>query len=197
MTELLFAEDGVYGPDLAGRTRHPGSEFVYEMRGGVLPRQRPAPKVRELAEGEEVRGEGWSLRTGPAAHCQPQLASLAYRLETPEGAIVFTGDAAPGPALTELAQGAAVLVHMCHMFNRQVTDPRITDCCSGHLDAAQTARDAGVQTLVLVHLTEQLERPGVRERVVREAGEVFDGQLIVGEDLLRVPVGEIGLDPIR
>lgn len=197
MTDLLFGEDGVYGPDLAARTQHPGSEFIYEKRGGVLPRQRPTPDVQELADGAEVEGEGWSVKAVEVVHCQPQLASLAYRLETSEGAVVFTGDTAPTPGLTELARGAEVLVHMCHMLNGVVTDPRLTDCCSGHLDAARTARDAGVQTLVLVHLTEQLERPGVRERVVCEAGAVFEGQLVFGEDLMEIPMGQIGPEEIR
>ena len=197
MTDLLFSEDGVFGPDLAGRTRHPGSEFVYEMRGGVLPRARPAPNVTELADGEGVEHEGWTVKAVRAVHCQPQLASLAYRLDTPEGSVVITGDTAPADGITRLSEGADVLIHMCHLLNGVVTDPRITDCCSGHLDAARTAHDAGVKTLVLVHMTEQLERPGVRERVIHEAGQVFGGHIIYGEDLLDVPLGDITPERIR
>ena len=33
MTQLLFGESGVFGPDLAGRTEHPGSHFI--MKNGV------------------------------------------------------------------------------------------------------------------------------------------------------------------
>ncbi len=78
-----------------------------------------------------------------------------------------------------------------------VTDPRLTDCCSGHLDAARTARDANVRTLVLVHITEQVEQPGIRERILHEAAEIFDGQIIFGEDLLEVPISAIEAEPIR
>ncbi len=197
MTDLLFSEDGVFGPDLAGRTRHPGSEFVYEMRGGVLPRARPAPHVTELAEGDTVEREGWTVRAVRAVHCQPQLASLAYRLETPEGSVVVTGDTAPAEGITKLSAGADILIHMCHLLNGVVTDPRITACCSGHLDAARTAQDAGVKTLVLVHMTEQLERPGIRERVIHEAAQVFGGNIIFGEDLLDVPLGDITPERIQ
>ena len=63
MTELLFGEEGVYGPDLAGRTRHPGSQFIYEMRGGVLPRKRPAPHVTEVVHGALVERGEWSTLT--------------------------------------------------------------------------------------------------------------------------------------
>ena len=90
-----------------------------------------------------------------------------------------------------------MLLHMCHFINGVVTDERLTNCCSGHLDAAATARDAGVKTLVLVHLTEQLETPGVQERVLHEVGEVFDGQVILGQDLLEVPLGTIDAEPVR
>jgi hypothetical protein len=86
---------------------------------------------------------------------------------------------------------------MCHFINGAVTDERLTCCCSGHLDAAQTAHDAGVRTLVLVHITSQLETPGVRERVLHEVAQVFDGQIIFGEDQLTVPLGGIDMEPVR
>ena len=197
MTERLFAEDGAFGPDLEARTRHEGSDFVYEMRGGVLPRQRPSPVVTEIAHDDTIQGNGWSVSVAEVIHVQPYLTCLAYRLDTPERSIVFGGDTAPIESLTRLAQEADVLLHMCHMMNGVVTDPRITGCCSGHLDAARTARDAGVKTLVLVHITNQMEGPGVRERVLREAGEIFDGDIIFGEDLLEVPLGGVTQEKIQ
>ena len=45
-----------------------------------------------------------------------------------------------------------------------------------------------MSTLVLVHLTEQVLAPGLRERMCAEAAAVFDGTIIVGEDLLAVPI---------
>ena len=75
---------------------------------------------------------------------------------------------------------------MCHYVTGEETDPRTTQTCSGHIEAAKTARDAGVGTLVLTHITERVEQPGVRERVIREASEVFPGRIIFGEDLLDV-----------
>ena len=197
MTDRLFGEDGAFGPDLEARTRHPGSEFVYEMRGGTLPRKRPAPIVTEVAHGDVVEQKGWRVKVAEVIHTQPQLTCLSYRLDTPNRSIVFGGDTAPTETLTELSEGADILLHMCHLVNNAVTDPRITGCCSGHLDAARTARDAGANTLVLVHITEQVERPGIRERVLREAGEIFDGHIIFGEDLLEVPLGDITPEQIQ
>lgn len=197
MTRRLVGPDGAFGPDLTARVDHPGSHFIYEKRGGVLPRRRPAPVVTELVDGDTVEGGAWSVQAAEVLHVQPQLASLAYRFETAVGPIVFTGDAAPTPRLVELARGARVLVHMCHMLNGFETDPRITSCCSGHLQAAQTARDAGAERLVLVHMTEQLDDPGVRERALIEAAGVFRGEIIWGEDLLDVPLGAITPNAMR
>lgn len=197
MSHQLFSADGAFGPDLAARTQHAGSHFIYEARGGVMPRRPPHPQVRQVGHGDDIQTDGWSLQVAEVVHVQPQLTCLAYRLTTPEATIVFGGDTAPVERLTELSRDADVLLHMCHFLNGVVTDERLTSCCSGHLDAARTARDAGVKTLVLVHLTEQLETPGVRERVLYEVGGIFDGQVILGEDLLEVPLGTIGTEAIR
>ncbi|MEE2657472.1 MAG: MBL fold metallo-hydrolase [Candidatus Latescibacterota bacterium] len=197
MTRRLFGEDGVYGPDLAARTQHPGSHFIYEKRGGTLPRKPPLPETSEVGDGDLIEGDGWSVQVAEVMHCQPQIICLAYRLNAGKSSIVFGGDTAPVETLTNLARGADVLLHMCHFINGVVNDERLTTCCSGHQDAARTARDACVRTLVLVHLTEQLETVGVRERVVREVGEIFDGQVILANDLLEVPVGAIETEAIR
>ena len=197
MSRRLLAPDGAFGPDLEARTVHPGSHFVYEARGGVMPRRRPDPQVREVGHGDRVETAGWQVEVAEVVHVQPQLTCLAYRLTTPGGTIVFGGDTAPVESLTELSRGADVLLHMCHFITGAEDDERLTGSCSGHLDAAATARDAGVGTLVLVHLTEQLETPGVRERVLHEVGEVFGGQVILGQDLLEVPLGKIDTEPVR
>jgi ribonuclease Z len=197
MTEAYFGPEGVWGPDLAARTGHPGSHFVVEARGGELPRKHPAPVVTTLNDGDVIERENWTLRVAEVVHVQPPLICHAFRLEAGGRTIIFGGDTAPTPALTLLSEGADVLLHMCHFVNGVVTDPRLTECCSGHLDAARTARDANVDTLVLVHITEQVEKAGVRERVLHEAAEIFSGRIIFGEDLLEIPLDSPGVDQIR
>ena len=187
MTDRLLSPDGAFAPDLIARTEHPGSQFIYQARGGILPRQRPVPEVEEVIHGSELDKGAWSVRVAEVVHVQPHLTCLAYRVEAPGTSIVFGGDTAPTEALVELARGANILIHMCHFLNGVVTDPRMTGFCSGHLDAARSAKEAGVDTLVLVHLTEQMEGPGVRERIVAEASREFSGDIVYGEDLLQVP----------
>ena len=197
MTRLLFDEAGVWGPDLEGRTQHGGSQAIYQRRGGVLPRQRPQPLVTEVQNGDNVPGTDWQVTVAETRHCQPHLHSVAYRLDTAGGSVAYSGDTAPTPRLTKLAQGADMLLHMCHFINGEEADPRMTEACSGHLDAARTAQEAGVRTLVLVHLTEQVLAPGLRERMCAEAAAVFDGTIVVGEDLLAVPISPAPPTPAR
>ena len=51
MTEQLFGEDGIYGPDIRARVEHRSSLDVFEARGGKAPRKRPGPQVTEIHAG--------------------------------------------------------------------------------------------------------------------------------------------------
>lgn len=92
-----------------------------------------------------------------------------------------------GPAL----QGCDVLVHMRHCLSGTELGPESAQSCMGHLELAWPARDGRVGTVVLTHVTEQIDRPGVRvrERVIREMAAMHDGDIVLGEDLMVVPVG--------
>lgn len=178
MTGLLFGEDGVYGPDIASRSQHPD-------------RKRPQPSVMEVHGGSVVETDNWRVQVAEVVHCQPELTCLAYRLDSAEGSIVFGGDTAPTAALTRLAQGADILLHMCHFLNGEEASERLTSICSGHLDASRTAQEAGVRTLALVHITAELDGPGMQDRIFREVGEIFEGRVILGEDLMGVSIEPI------
>ena len=45
-----------------------------------------------------------------------------------------------------------------------------------------------MKTLVLTHLLAQIDQPGIREQIVHEIQEVFDGKVIWGEDLMKLGV---------
>ena len=53
---------------------------------------------------------------------------------------------------------------------------------------ARLGAKANVKTLVISHVTEQIDQPGVREKVVREMAAIYPGNIVFGEDLLEVPV---------
>ncbi len=191
MTDLLFAEDGYYGPDLMARTHMPGSLAFYQVRGGALPRRRPAPQVREIIAGDVIEGSDWRVSSITVQHAQPYLTCYAYRLECEDGIFVYSGDTGPIPAMVEFARGCDVLLHMCHYISGTLKPPMDVETLkstTGHLELARIAQDAGAKTLVTTHITGSMDAPGIRERIVAEMSEVYKGNLFFGEDLLDVPV---------
>jgi len=61
--------------------------------------------------------------------------------------------------------------------------------CGNHLDPAQVAQLAGVKTVVLTLMLEQIDRPGIRERILREMMAIYRGNVIWGADLMEPPLG--------
>jgi ribonuclease BN (tRNA processing enzyme) len=188
MTRQLFAEDGVYGPDIRARVEHQSSLDVFQARGGVLPRQRPQPRAMEVRAGVVIDFRGWRVTVGHAAHVQPQLECLAYRIDSDEGSVCYSGDSGFCQELIDLARGCDVLIQMNHHFSGTEPSAAYRAACGNHEDNARLARDAGVKTLVLTHLLPQIDQPGVREQIIHEIQRVFDGRVIWGEDLMKIDV---------
>lgn len=192
MTELIISENGIFGPDLAARTELPMSQAVYVARGGTLPRAKPRPIVKELKGGDTVTGPGFTVKARAVIHAQPILECFGYRLEASGASFAYSGDAGPCKAMEELARGADVLVHMCHSISGSALNAEFEKCNGGHLEVARLAQAAGVRNLVASHISEQMDVPGVRERLIREMSEIYRGNLFFGEDLMEIPVGAPG-----
>lgn len=188
MTDLLFGEDGVYGPDLAARTGHRSSLDVFAARGGSLPRRPPRPRVMEIRVGSVIEGNGWAVTAGHAEHVQPYLECLAFRLDSDDGSMCYTGDSGATDALVELAKGCDVLIAMNHFFSGEEPSPEYGAACGHHRQNADVARQAGVRTLVLTHLVPEIDTPDRRDRMEREIRDRFEGQVVWGEDLLALTV---------
>ncbi|MEM6303925.1 MAG: MBL fold metallo-hydrolase [Pseudomonadota bacterium] len=188
MTDLLFGENGVFHNDLDGRMNSAGSQRVYLNRGGTLPRARPAPQVTALHDGQVIEGDSWRVTVREVWHQPGHIEPYAFRLETDEGTLVYSGDTGPCDAIEELAQGADMLIHMCYFISGSFMKPGQQLTSSGHLEAARTAAKAGVKTLVATHFTPQMDALGVRERCLAEMAEVFEGRIIWGEDRMEIPL---------
>jgi ribonuclease Z len=186
MTELLFGEEGVYGPDIRARVEHRSSIDVFEARGGKAPRKRPAPRVREISPGDVIEGKGWKVTVGRATHVQPYLECLAFRLDAPDGSLCYTGDSGASDEIVKLAQGCDVLIHMNHYFSGTAPTPAYRAACGNHRDNALTAKRAGVKTLVLTHQLAQIDQPRIREQIVHEIQREFEGKVVWGEDLMQL-----------
>lgn len=186
MTDQLFGEEGIYGPDIRARIEHRSSIDQFEARGGKAPRKRPAPVVREIRPGDVIEGSGWKVTVGRATHVQPYLECLAFRLDASDGSVCYTGDSGASDEIVALAKGCDMLIHMNHYFSGTAPSPAYRAACGNHRDNAETAKRAGVKTLVLTHLLGQIDQPRIREQIVHEIQQVFEGKVIWGEDLMRL-----------
>jgi ribonuclease BN (tRNA processing enzyme) len=127
----------------------------------------------------------------------PVFPSFAFRFDTDAGSIVVSGDTAPSANLVRLARGADILVHEVFSEDRfEALDRDHTweeERREHHLRTSHTplgrvggmAADAGVGRLVLTHFIpgdDTLED----EHWTKGAQVGFDGQVIVGHDLLEL-----------
>ena len=188
MTEQLFGEEGVYGPDIRARIEHQSSIDVFRARGGTPPRRRPAPRVREV-HARRHRQRQWvddarGARVARAAVSDVSGISAGFA----EGSVCYSGDSGLCDEIVELARGADVLIQMNQYFSGMEESSAYRAACGNHRDNALIASRAGVGTLVLTHLLEEIDRPSVREQILEEIREVFDGDVIWGEDLMRITV---------
>jgi len=134
----------------------------------------------------EPRG---ALGVGEASHVQPFMECLAFRLECKEGVVVYSGDSGGAPqSMIDLAKDCDVLIHMCHFPTGLEPTPEYRKATGNHMDVAEIAAKAGVKCLVLTHMIPLLDRPGVRERILLDIGKVYDGPVILGEDLMEIPL---------
>ena len=90
--ERFFSDTGSFAMDINARRNSPASQAVYEVRGGCGERPGPALDPSEVKAGDVINGDNWTIKTGPTRHVQPTLNCVAFRIETDEGTIVYSGD---------------------------------------------------------------------------------------------------------
>ena len=190
MTQAIIGANGMFGPDLEARTRHRVSIDVYESRGGAGTRGKPRPEVAEIRSGQTIEGNGWTVRAASVPHVQPYLVSYGFRLDADAGSFVYSGDCGPCNAMKKLAKGADVMVHMTHYLSGTEPSKAFARGVAGHMEVAEIGQAAGVKNLVVSHVLKQMDEPGLREKVLRDMGGVYEGNLFFGEDLMEIPLGD-------
>jgi len=138
----------------------------------------------------------------------PVVPALAYRFDTPDRSIVFSGDTTPMESLAKLAKGADILVHeaiYADAMRRSLnpsdarssgettgssiagdSDKLLQHVLQSHTSpeaAGRIAQEAGVKKLVFAHIAPIL--PAVTEKMyVDKAATTFKGEIIVAHDLM-------------
>lgn len=212
LTDLLFARwleaHGHFSPLPVIAPIGPSTRFLermmdpwvddLEVRAAHVGRSdRPHPDVRgfEIADDQlEVwydRDAGVRV-TARSVHHEPVTPAIAYRIDTPDGAIVISGDTIVCNEVAELARGADVLVH--EAFRREALRPffgalpHLEHIASYHADTTELgalAARIGVPRLVLTHLIPAPTPGFVTEddfvEDVRRGG--YAGEVTVASDL--------------
>ncbi len=184
ITEKLIGAEGAFSCDWKARVGAPVSQMVHVNRGGTLPRPEPAVEVVDVGPGEIIRREEWRVTAAVTDHVEPWLQSLAYRVDTARGSIVFAGDTGPCEQLGELAAGADVFVANCWDHQEAMDANGEAPGQTGTLDAARFAREAGVKTLVLTHTGPNICETGSREKAIHDIAAAYEGEIIFGEELM-------------
>mgnify|MGYP001557655682 CR=1 FL=1 len=140
--------------------------------------------------------------------------SYAYRIETPHGVIVFTGDTGPSGAVAHLARGADVLVAEANNGNPEDVEKAVASMAARshwspaqaknfrahfqveHLDTheiGQLAAQAKVKAVLLYHYVPQNKAD--QAAYVAGVRTAFSGPVFAPDDLDRYCLGPGGLAP--
>ena len=181
---LLHPDHGAFAHDWQARVHHPLSQQVFVNRGGTLPRKPPRVAVQDVGPGLVCQTDQWQVTAAPAEHVQPYLDSLAYRLDSPDGSIVFTGDTQPCQSVVDLARGADLMLCMCWDDQEVMNQNGESVGQCGTTGAARMAQEAGVKRLVLSHIGPHLSRHGPLEKGIGDVSKLYDGQILFAEELM-------------
>jgi len=174
-----------YDDDLELRVEHVGAAPI---EVALRPFDVPAtPEVVWTSDDGRVRV------LAVAVHHEPVPEAVAYRVETPDGVVVISGDTRVCAEVEHLARGADVLVH--EACRTSALAPVIAGTVfetifSYHADTVELgamAARAGVPHVVLTHLIPPPEAPADADAFaqdLRDGG--YSGRITVGRDLTSV-----------
>ncbi|TFH36158.1 MAG: MBL fold metallo-hydrolase [Anaerolineales bacterium] len=126
-------------------------------------------------EGIQVLKRGnLSISCSPVRHVVP---TIGLRIDFDHGySIAYSSDTEPCQAVTNLAQGADVLIH------------EASGASVGHstaTQAAETASQAGVGQLYLIHYPPEAAKDG---EMLEAAQKSFSGNIVLAQDLMHIAV---------
>ncbi len=171
-----------------------------ELRAGHLERNDRANPVLSTFEAThdndtEVWSDGDVRVLARRVHHEPVDPAVAYRVETPDGVVVISGDTIVCDEVAEFCAGADVVVH--EAFRKDLVLefaahlPHLRHVAEYHADTKQLgamAAEVGIPTLVLTHLIPALSAsPDMEAGFVddlRSAG--YQGELVIARDLTTV-----------
>ncbi|MEJ3741957.1 ribonuclease Z [Actinomycetes bacterium KLBMP 9797] len=165
----------------ARRLRHPVETYGYRL---VEPDRRRLLRERLVEHGLDGPIVGDLIRDGYVDVNGRRVTLAEVSVPRPGQRFAFVMDTGLCDNVYALAEGADLLV-----IEATFRSPDAALAAQvGHLTAGQAARvaaESGVRRLVLTHFSQRYDDPA---GFTEEAREHFDGDLVIAEDLMRVPV---------
>lgn len=150
--------------------------------------------VREVREAVVYDSADVRVTAFPVPHGSMPV-SLAYRLQSPEGTVVISGDTGPSQAIEAAARGAELLLHEVYPERRLAPEARpggdewpryMRSFHTSDRELGAIAARARPGVLVLYHIVRMGGTDAELRQGIREGG--FDGPVIIGSDLQRFTV---------
>ncbi len=143
-----------------------------------------------------VMDDGFVRVTAVLVPHGPVFPSYAFRFDSEEGSVVFSGDTAYSENVIRLAQGCDILVHEVIDFNFYVNflglDPSLLEhLLRSHTDVNELgalAERAAAERLVLTHLVPADPRLMSDGQWRKNARRGYSGRVYVGDDLMSIPL---------
>lgn len=163
------------------------------------------PDVRKLVRSHAF-GEGELMRTGDVVVSTlrnkhpPMTESFAFKFQLGGKTVVFSGDTTYFPPLADFARGADYLIHEAAFEpalealaqRNPNAEALVRQLKASHTmadDVGRIAKAAGVKTLVLNHFVPGDDPSLTAEAWIQAVRREFDGPVIVGRDLMSIPLG--------
>jgi len=128
----------------------------------------PGPKYSKLHRGEPIQHDGRTI--APEEVVGPPRPGRTF---------VYTGDTRPTDSVVAASEDADLLVHDASFADDRHDRAQATAHSTAR-EAAEVARDAGVRSLALTHISTRYA--GQSDRLAAEASDAFGGDVFVAED---------------
>ncbi len=199
---VIAGENEAFDLDADYRIAHHGKAITPPRSKGMVARPFDGSSpVTVLDDG------GLKVTAFPVKH-DPVAPSVGYRFDYQGRSVVISGDTAYSETLIAAAKGADLLIHEAQA-NHMVAKMQRAAAKAGNAamaqifadiktyhttpeDAARAANEAGVEWLILSHLTPAPDNPVARRIFMRGVAKVRPGRVRIAEDAMLVTLPRDG-----
>ena len=196
-----------YALDNGYRTAHHGAAITPPAAAGATAMPFAVPATQTVV----YQADGLRVTAFAVDH-RPVQPSVGYRFDYKGRSVVISGDTAPSKSLEIASKGADLLIHEAlqpkmvrqlaaelDKAGRKQTAQIMRDILDYHASPAQaadSAKGAGVEMLVLSHVVPSMPSPYLNAAFLDGAEDHFDGPIVVAEDGLYVslPAGSTAIE---